>query len=63
MPFIPSTREIEVDRFKSSLVYRLGSRTARATRRNPVSKHQNSNNQHKQTKEPCLLREARKDRK
>lgn len=59
MPFIPRTREIEVDRFKSSLVYRLGSRTARATRRNPVSKHQNS----KQTKEPFLLREARKDRK
>lgn len=50
MPFIPSTREIEIDRFRSSLVYRLASRTARATRRNPVSKHQNSNNKHKQTK-------------
>jgi hypothetical protein len=40
--FNPSTREAEAGRriseFKASLVYRVSSRTARATQRNPVSK-------------------------
>jgi hypothetical protein len=39
--FNPSTREAEAGRslseFKASLVYRVSSRTARATQRNPVS--------------------------
>jgi hypothetical protein len=42
--FNPSTWEAE---FKVSLVYRVSSRTARATQRNPVSK-----NQTKTTKQP-----------
>jgi hypothetical protein len=29
----------EISEFKASLVYRVSSRTARATQRNPVSKH------------------------
>jgi hypothetical protein len=39
--FNPSTWEAEAGgflEFKASLVYRVSSRTARATRRNPVSK-------------------------
>jgi hypothetical protein len=35
--FNPSTREAEADRF---LVYKVSSRTARAIKRNPVSKNQ-----------------------
>jgi hypothetical protein len=33
-----------VSEFEASLVYRVSSRTARATQRNPVSKNQNNNN-------------------
>jgi hypothetical protein len=39
--FNPSTREAEaggISEFEASLVYRVSSRTARATQRNPVSK-------------------------
>ena len=39
----PSTREAEAGgslKFKTSLVYRVSSRTARATQRNPVSRKQ-----------------------
>ena len=42
--FNPSTREVEAGRFlnfEASLGYRVSSRTARAIRRNPVSKKQN----------------------
>jgi hypothetical protein len=42
--FDPSTQEEEAGRriseFEASLVYRVSSRTARATQRNPVSKKQ-----------------------
>jgi hypothetical protein len=41
--FNPSTREAEIgwiSEFEASLVYRVSSRTARATQRNPVSKNQ-----------------------
>jgi hypothetical protein len=42
--FNPSTQEAEryldLCEFKASLVYRVSSRTARATQRNPVSKNQ-----------------------
>jgi hypothetical protein len=40
--FNPSTWEAEACgfEFKASLVYRVSSRTARATQRNPVSKNQ-----------------------
>jgi hypothetical protein len=31
----------QISEFKTSLVYRVSSRTARATQRNPVSKNQN----------------------
>jgi hypothetical protein len=33
----------QISEFKASLVYRVSSRTARATQRNPVSKNQNNN--------------------
>jgi hypothetical protein len=33
-----------ISEFKASLVYRVSSRTARATQRNPVSKNNNNNN-------------------
>jgi hypothetical protein len=37
-----------ISEFEASLVYRVSSRTARATQRNPVSKNKKQNN--KQTK-------------
>jgi hypothetical protein len=42
--FNPSTWEAEAGEFEASLVYRVSSRTAKATQRNPVSKNQNNNN-------------------
>jgi hypothetical protein len=44
--FNPSTWEAEASKFDASLVYRVSSRTARTTQRNPVSKNQTN----KQTK-------------
>ena len=41
--FNPSTWEAEAE-FKASLVYRVSSRTARATQRNPVLKKTNKQN-------------------
>jgi hypothetical protein len=41
MPLIPALRrqrEVDISEFEASLVYRVSSRTARATQRNPVSK-------------------------
>jgi hypothetical protein len=45
-PLIPALgRQRQADsEFEASLVYRVSSRTARATQRNPVSKNQNNNN-------------------
>ena len=37
-------RQVGLCEFKTSLVYRVSSRTARATQRNPVSKNQNRTN-------------------
>jgi hypothetical protein len=34
----------QISEFEASLAYRVSSRTARATQRNPVSKNQNNNN-------------------
>jgi hypothetical protein len=53
--FNPSTCEAEVggflsSEFEASLVYRVSSRTARATQRNPVLKNQKSKQNNKQTK-------------
>jgi hypothetical protein len=55
--FNPSTQEAEEGEFlSSSLIYRVSSRTARATQRNPVSKKNktnqtnNNNNKTKQNK-------------
>jgi hypothetical protein len=38
-----------ISEFKASLVYRVNSRTARATQRNPVSNNKQTNNNNKQT--------------
>jgi hypothetical protein len=37
-----------ISEFEASLVYRVSSRTARATQRNPVSKNKNKNKKTKQ---------------
>jgi hypothetical protein len=39
MPLIPALGR-QISEFEASLVYRMSSRTARATQRNPVSKNQ-----------------------
>jgi hypothetical protein len=43
MPLIPAlgSRGRQISEFKASLVYRVSSRTARATQRNPASKNKN----------------------
>jgi hypothetical protein len=49
--FSPSTWEVEQAEFwvlQASLVYRVSSRTTRATQRNPVSKKQKKQNKTKQ---------------
>jgi Sec-independent protein translocase protein TatA len=55
-PLIPALgrqRQAWISEFKASLIYRVSSRTARATQRNPVSKNQNQNqNQTKQNNPP-----------
>jgi hypothetical protein len=50
--FDPSTREAEAGGFRveASLVYKVSSRTARATQRNPVLKKQNKTNKNKKQK-------------
>jgi hypothetical protein len=39
-----------ISKFEASLVYRVNSRTARATQRNPVSKNKNKTKQQQQQK-------------
>jgi hypothetical protein len=43
-------RQVDLCEFKASLVYRMNSRTARATQRNPVSKNKTKQNKTKQNK-------------
>jgi hypothetical protein len=46
LPIIPALkrqRQVDLCEFKTSLVYRASSRTARVTQRNPVSKNKNPN--------------------
>ena len=54
MPVIPALWEAEavgfISEFEASLVYRVSSRTARATQRNPVSKNQKTNKQKEKKK-------------
>jgi hypothetical protein len=40
----------QISEFEASLVYRVSSRTARATQKNPVSKNNNKNNNNKEEK-------------
>jgi hypothetical protein len=50
MPSIPALgrqRQV-ISEFEASLVYRVSSRTARATQRNPVSKNKQKNNNKKE---------------
>jgi hypothetical protein len=44
-------RDRWISEFQDSLLYRMSSRTARATQRNPVSKKQTNNNKKKRKKE------------
>jgi hypothetical protein len=51
LTFYPSTREAEAGRslcVRGSLVYRVSSRTARATQKNPVSKNTKQNEDQKE---------------
>jgi hypothetical protein len=43
-------RDRRISEFEASLIYRVSSRTARATQRNPVSKSHNQTKPNKQTK-------------
>jgi hypothetical protein len=40
----------QISEFKASLVYRVSSRTTRATQRNPVSKNKQNNNNNNKNK-------------
>jgi hypothetical protein len=44
----------QISEFKASLVYKVSSRTARATQRNPVSKNQEKKNRPLETKSDVL---------
>jgi hypothetical protein len=46
-PLIPNR---QISEFKTSLVYKVSSRTARAIQRNPVSEKNNNNNNKKKNK-------------
>jgi hypothetical protein len=52
MPLIPAFggRGRQISEFVASLVYRVSSRTARATQRNPVSKNQKKKKKKKKKK-------------
>jgi hypothetical protein len=52
MPLIPTLggRGRQISEFKSSLVYRVSSRTVRVTQRNPVLKKQKQKQKQKQKK-------------
>jgi hypothetical protein len=55
-PLIPALgRQRQISEFEASLVYKVSSRTARATQRNPVSKKPKNNN-NKKKKFPGLAR-------
>ena len=59
--FNPSTwggRGRSISEFKASLVYRVSSRTAKATQRNPVSKNKTKNSE-KESGEVGEVREVR----
>jgi hypothetical protein len=43
MPLIPAGRSRQISEFGASLVYRVSSRTARTTQRNPVLKNKQTN--------------------
>jgi hypothetical protein len=57
-------RDRWISEFEASLVYKVSSRTARATQRNPVLKNQNNNNnkQNKQTKKHKKLNKTKTKR-
>jgi hypothetical protein len=43
-----------ISEFEASLVYRMSSRTARATQRNPISKKRKQNKQKNKTKKDTM---------
>jgi hypothetical protein len=59
--FNPSTREAEAGgylEFEASLVYRVSSKTARATQKNPVSKNKNKNKKKKKKRSASVFSSA-----
>jgi hypothetical protein len=53
----------QISEFEASLVYRVSSRTARATQRNPVSKNKTKQNKTKQNKTKNKRRRRRRNSK
>jgi hypothetical protein len=47
-------KQVDLCEFEDSLVYRVSSRTARATQRNPVSKKKSKNKKQNKTKQKVL---------
>jgi hypothetical protein len=53
----------QIAEFKASLVYKVSSKTARATQRNPVSENKNKNKNKKRKREKEKERERERERK
>jgi hypothetical protein len=51
-----------ISQFEASLVYRVSSRTARATQRNPVSKNKNKKRKRKKEEEVSTIIENSKEK-
>jgi hypothetical protein len=60
-PLIPALGSRQISEFEASLVYRVSSRTARATRRNPVSKNQKKKKREEKRREEKRREEKRRE--
>jgi hypothetical protein len=58
-----SSRGRWISEFQASLVYRVSSRTARATQRNPASKNQKAKKKKKKKRKRKEKKERKKERK
>ena len=55
IPALRRLKQVDLCKFKASLVYRVSSRIVRATQRNPVLKEQKTNEQKKRGLDPLRL--------
>ena len=63
VPVLWTQRQADLCESEASLVYRVSSRIARATQRNPVSKNQKEKKKKERKKEKKRKRERKKERK